>query len=181
MILSDIEHYLFFEKGIRGGYSGIHHRYAKANNKYLADYNPGEASSYVIYLDCNNLYAVSMSQPLPHSDFRWESVDNFNSFLQLDEEADRGYVFEVDLEYPPELFDSHSDFPLAPHHLEITHDILAPFVSGEVPSTYKARKLCQTFLKKEKYVIHCQTLRQYIGVGKGMCAIYIAISYMNEL
>jgi hypothetical protein len=66
--------YLFIEKGLRGGNSMIAHRYAKANNKYLSDYNPDEKSSHIMYLDANNLYGWAMCQKLPYGDFKWEDM-----------------------------------------------------------------------------------------------------------
>ena len=48
------------------GYIGnITHRFAKVNNKYLANFNENEDSSCIIYLDVNNLYGWAMIQPLP--------------------------------------------------------------------------------------------------------------------
>jgi hypothetical protein len=41
------------------------HRYSKANNKYMSDYKPDEASKYIIYLDANNLYGWAVIQDLP--------------------------------------------------------------------------------------------------------------------
>lgn len=49
----------------------IPNRYANANNPYFPYYNPSESPSYLMYLDCTNLYGTAMSQPLPHSGFRW--------------------------------------------------------------------------------------------------------------
>ena len=44
------------EKGIRGGICHSIHRYAKANNEYMQNYNNNEESSNIQYLDANNLY-----------------------------------------------------------------------------------------------------------------------------
>ena len=52
----DIDKYLFTEKGLRGGISYIAKRYAKANNKYMKDYDPKKPSKFITYLDMNNLY-----------------------------------------------------------------------------------------------------------------------------
>ena len=68
-LLTDINMYLFFEDGIRGGISTIMGRYAKANNKYMDDYNSDAPSSYIQYLDANNLYGWAMSQHLPVGKF----------------------------------------------------------------------------------------------------------------
>ena len=54
--MSDIDKYLFIEKGTRGGISYIAKRYAKANNKYMNDYNSEEPSTFITYLDKNKLY-----------------------------------------------------------------------------------------------------------------------------
>ena len=56
------------EEGIRGGICHSIHRYAKANNKYM---NKNKESSYIQYLDANNLYGWAMSQKLPVNGFKW--------------------------------------------------------------------------------------------------------------
>ena len=57
----DIDMYLFIAKGLRGGISYIAKRYAKANNKYMKDYDPTKPSKYISYLDMDNLYVWAMS------------------------------------------------------------------------------------------------------------------------
>ena len=54
--ISDIGKHLFIEKGLRGAISYIAKRYAKANNKYMNDYDPKKPSALISYQDMNNLY-----------------------------------------------------------------------------------------------------------------------------
>ena len=63
--------YLFIEKSMRGGISTEMQRYVKANNPYLHDYDSDKETSYILYLDANNLYGWAMSEPLPVGGFRW--------------------------------------------------------------------------------------------------------------
>ena len=58
------------EKGIRGGICYAIHRYAKTNNKYMKKYDKNKESSYLMYLDANNLYGWAMSQTLPVDGFK---------------------------------------------------------------------------------------------------------------
>ena len=62
------------EKGIRGGICHGTHRYAKANNSYMKNYDKNKESSYIQYLDANNLYGWAMSQKLPVGDFKWKKI-----------------------------------------------------------------------------------------------------------
>ena len=78
--ISDIDKYLFIEKGLRGGISYIAKRYAKANNKYMKDYDPKKPSKFITYLDMNNLYGWAMSNYLPYGRFEWlKNADGFDS------------------------------------------------------------------------------------------------------
>ena len=68
---TDYDMLLMVEEGIRGGICHSIHRYAKANNKYMENYNKNEESLYIQYLDVNNLYGWAMSQKLPVNNFKW--------------------------------------------------------------------------------------------------------------
>ena len=59
------EKYLFIEKELQGGTSYIAKRYAKANNKYINDYDPKNPLTFITDLDMNNLYGWAMSEYLP--------------------------------------------------------------------------------------------------------------------
>ena len=74
-----LDKYLFIEKGSRGGISYIAKRYAKANDKYMNDYDPEKLSTFITYLDMNNLYGWTISKYLLYGEFEWlENIDKFN-------------------------------------------------------------------------------------------------------
>ena len=64
-LLSDINQYLVIIKGIRGGMSMVSKRYALINNKFVEGYNSSKSSSFILYLDANNLYGRAMQKYLP--------------------------------------------------------------------------------------------------------------------
>ena len=85
---------LMIEDGIRGGMCRSVHRHAKANNKYMKNYNKSIESSYLMYLDANNLYGWALSKKLPINGFKWENDrSRFNeSFIKnYSENSDVGY------------------------------------------------------------------------------------------
>ena len=113
---------LMVEEGIRSGICNSMHRHAKANNKYMENYDKNEESSYIQYLDANNLYGWTMSQKLPVNNFKWvedtsrideEFIKNYN------ENNKKGYIHEVDVKYPQKLLDLHSDLLFLPKRMKI--------------------------------------------------------------
>ena len=104
---SDIDKYLFIEKGLRGG---ISKRYAKGNNKYINDYDPKNPSTFISCFDINNLCGKAMSECLPYKEFNClKNIDEFD-VMSIDEKSLIGYFLKVDLKYPNELH----DYPIAP-------------------------------------------------------------------
>ena len=150
-LLSDVNMILFIEGGIRGRVSMISNRYAKANNKYMENYDPSEASTYITYLDANNFYGWGMSQKLPYKNFRWVNEKKLIDLspFQIDADGDTGYILQVDLEYPKELHNLHNDCLLAPENITIN----------------KIDKLTPNLNNETKYILHLKNLQLKLGLG----------------
>ena len=105
-LLTNIDLLLMVEKGTRGAICQAIHRYAKANNKYMKNYDKNSESLYIEYLDANNLYGQAMSQKLPVNSFKWaEKLPRFNEIFikKYNENSDIGYFLEVDIDYPKKV------------------------------------------------------------------------------
>ena len=134
---------LMFERRIRGGKTQAVHRYAKVSNKYMGDKFNLEGSSYLMYLDANNLYGWAMSQLLPTGGFEWVDLGQFTPD-NIDTYVDEGYLLEVDVRYPKELHDSHNDLPIMCEKMKING----------------VEKLIPNLNDKKKYIVHIKTLNQ---------------------
>ena len=110
-LLSDPDMLLMFERGIRGGITQAAHHYESANNKHIeSKYYPNQESTYIQYLDANNLYGWAMSQPLPTCGFKWVEIQ-IDGISELAKLKNKVYLLEVDVSYPRSLYDSHNDLP----------------------------------------------------------------------
>ena len=117
--------YEMIEKGLRGGMCQVSHKHVKANNKYMEPYNQDIISSYTNYVNANNLYDKAMSKPLPYEGFVWSNdINNTEDVLQYNC-SNYGNFLDADLEYPTELHDLHSDYPLAPGNMSVTSDMVS--------------------------------------------------------
>ena len=150
-LLTDYDMLLMVDKGIRGEICHSIHRHAKANNKYMKNYNKNEESSYIQYLDANNLYGWAMSQKLPVNGFKWIDSNEINEeFIKnYNENNKKGYILEVDVKYPKKLHDSHSDLPFLPRRMKID----------------KCKKLVCNLQNKKQYVVHIKSLKQALNHG----------------
>ena len=177
-LLTNIDMHLMFESGTRGGVSYISHRHAAANNKYMKDYNPEQESSYIMYLDANNLYGCAMSESLPTGNFKWGDVAKYD----LNKYGDgKGAVLKVDLRYPKPLHDLHNDYPLAPEQLTPESDMLSDYCK-EISTKFKIktgqyRKLIPNLQDKKEYVVHYKNLRQYLDLGLEVTKVHKILEF----
>ena len=160
-LLTDPDMLLVFERGIRGGITQAVHRYALANNKYMGDlYDSNKESSYLQYLNANNLYGWAMSQPLPTSKFKWVEID-LDQISDLAASKINDYLLEVDVRYPTDLHNSHNDLPFMCDKMKIN----------------KVEKLVPNLKDKKNYVIHIRALDQALRHGLVLERIHRAIEF----
>ena len=181
--ISDIDQCLFIKKGT-GGISYIAKRYAKANNKYLNDYNSEEPSTFISYLDKNNLYDWTMSEYLPYGEFNWlKNVDELD-VVSVNKKSDIGYFLEVDLDYPDELHELHNDYPLAPEKLAVSNDSCRHIVK-KITDKYNinvgdVKKLIPNLGNKTKYVLHYKNLQPCLSLGVKLTEIHRALQFKQS-
>ena len=164
---TDYDMLLMIESGIRGGMCQVIHRYAKANNKYMKNFNKNIPSTYLQYLDANNLYGWAMCKKLPVDGFKWiDGLSIFNEHLikNYNENGDIGYFLEVDIEYPKELFNKDKDLPFLPNREKINN----------------VEKRVTSIEDKEKYVIHIAALKKALNHGLVLKRVHRVIEFRQE-
>ena len=186
-LLNDLEMYTFFERGIRGGMTFINKHLIR--NEHIM-YEDAELTQHLAYIDQNNLYGNALRKPLPHSEFCWVedlSVFTRDFILNLDEEGEWGYTFEVDLSYPEHLHYTTADFPLAPETGEITQDMFSEYMTtlynalNPTTTTFKpTRKLLLTLYDRKHYFVHYTVLKFYLAMGLILDKVHRVIKYKQK-
>lgn len=170
-LMSDIDMVHFIRKSLRGGISSCVKRHCAANNKYMTnEYNPNIPSSFITYLDANNLYGYALSQPLPTGGFSWLTEDEIKNFdvKNLDDNSESGCFVEADLEYPEHLHHSHNDFPFC--------------AEKKIPPSAKSKqtKLLTTLDDKDRYILHYRYLKQCLEHGLVLKKIHRVLRFSQS-
>jgi hypothetical protein len=186
-LLTDLDMHLFVEKGIRGGICQASHRAAVANNPRVEatggpKFDSNDPTTWILYLDMNNLYGGAMVQRLPTGGFAWREVAELATELarlkaRTDDDA-RGAYYEVDLEYPREIHDLHNDYPLAPELGTVTSKQLSPWAAAIVgDKKYESRKLLLHFNTREHYVVDYRALQAYQAQGLVVSKVHRVLEF----
>ena len=184
-LLTDLDMHLFIEREMRGGISTVSKRHARANNPLVEGYNAAEQTNYITYLDANNLYGWAMSLSLPKNNFHWKRVmPTEEQIMKIRPKAKKGWILEVDLEYPEELHDAHNDFPLAPENRATEPWKMSEYQlrliaknRQEPPNT---EKLVLTLEDKKKYVVHYMNLQFYLRQGMRLKKVHRVLEFDQE-
>ena len=158
---------LTYEQGICRVICNKVYSHAEENNKYMKNYDKNKESSFLMYVDANNLYGSAMSKKLPVDGFKW--VDDLSMFTEdfikkNGAEGDVGYLLVVDIEYPKTLRMLHSDLPFLPDKMKIN----------------KCPKLVCNVSDKENYSIHIVALKQALNHGLVLKKVHTVISFRQE-
>ena len=186
-LVKDLNIHLLLEKHMYGGISQISHRYSKANNPYMKDYDPKKPNKYIMYFDANNLYGYCMTMPLPVTapekiDKSFSSIKEFYEFINsIDVNGKVGYNFLVDLHIPEELHDYYNDYPPAPEHIKVTKEEISKYNQELSPDgeTLTSKLLC-TLKDKIEYYADFRYLQTMIKHGVQVLKVHEVHKYGME-
>ena len=179
--------YFMMENAKIGGISGTcGKRYAKANNKYLSDYNPSKPSSFINYNDANGLYSKAQSMPLPYGDFKYTTKNIDIQNISLNDKT--GYFFMVDASIPDELHEFFNDYCPFPENISVPTSDYSPYQKQVWEETCKRlnsscppdKKLIPNLLPKTNYLIHGVLLKLFVELGCKIDKIHFVIQFSQS-
>ena len=130
-----------------------------------------------------------MSENLPLKEFKWMNEDEYSKidWLEINTEKSVGYILEVDLSYPKELYEYHKDFPLAPVRRKIKLNELSQYQKHLIELNeskglkyISTEKLILDFYDKEKYVLHFKNLKLYLELGLKLDRIHRVLKFKQS-
>ena len=185
-LLTDQQHLHMIEPAVRGGLASVFDsRLFVANNKLLPGYNSEAESTFGLLVDANNLYGgVMQTEKLPLGGFKFNETITIDEILATADCSSIGYYVEVDLEYPTNLHDKHSDFPLAPEKRVVENEWLSEYQhsiknQNRLPSS-NVKKLLQTLFNKWNYVVHYKLLQLYVKLGLRVIKVHKVLQFTQS-
>ena len=103
--------------------------------------------------------------------------------MSINEKSALEYILEADLEYPKELHELHSDYPLAPEKLAVSSDMLSTYskdIADEYDIKVGVKKIIPNLGNKTKYVLHYRNLQLYLSLGMKLTKIHRALHFKQS-
>ena len=170
-LISTLENY------IRGGISSV------MGDRYV---KPDE-NEKILYIDANNLYGHSLSQPLPYDETEmWHGhpdiyIKGLEEILNTQDDGGIGYFAEVDLRYPDNIKEKTKNFPFCPEKKTIHKGKYNEYVKEIKPNNYiKSKNLYVIGLIRKKYLVQYRMLKFYVRHGMIVDKIHEIISFKQS-
>ena len=130
----------------------------------MKNYNNNEESSYIQYLDANNLYGWAMSKKIPVNGFKWiENNEITEEFIKNYNESDnKDYI--LDVKYLKRLHELYSNLPFLSERMEIN----------------KCKKLVCNLSNKKKYIAHIDSSKKALNHGLKFKKIHRVIEFNKK-
>ena len=166
--LQDKDMILLLENKIRGGISSV------MGDRYIKS----DKIKKILYIDANNLFGHSMSEPLPYDEIKFDNDVELEDILNTPDDSDIGYFVEVDLKYPDSIKEKTKNFKFAPVNKKIDPENFSDYMKEILPDTYtQNKKLICDFSDKKNYLIHYRILKIYIRHGMIVDKVHEIISF----
>ena len=188
-LISDSDMYSFLMDTIRGGTTVCNKKFIKADNIYTRKVHDessnkkvskklktNDLNKFLMYLDANNLYGLSMSKPLPYKNFKWSGD------LTLDPKNLQTGIYEIDIEIPENFHDKFKDYPLAPEIKSINEDMLSEYqkyLNNKLNIKYneKDKKLILDLSPKKNYNVYYKNLEYYLKLGLKVTKVHRILTF----
>ena len=120
-----------------------------------------------------------MSQCLPYGGIKLLSQEEIKNFDvdSISGNTSDGYILEVHLEYPVELYKLYDDYPLAPENLEISNDMLPPTADKYGIKAGGVKKLIPNLGHKSKYGVHYRNFHLYLSLGMKLTKVHRILKF----
>jgi hypothetical protein len=100
--------------------------------------------------------------------------------MNVADDADEGYILEVDLLYPDHLHEIHKDYPLAAEPLMVTEEMLSPFSKSFGRKHVDSQKLIPNLKSKYKYTLHNRNLKLYVQLGLVVTKVHRVLTFSQR-
>ena len=169
--LQDKDMILLLENNIRGGISSV------MGDRYIKS----DENKKILYIDANNLYGHSMSEPLPYDGIKFDNNVNLEDILNTPDDSNIGYFIEVDLTYPNNLKEKTKNFPFCSENKKINPHDFNDYMKEIKPDTYiQSSKFICDWSDKKNYLIQYRMLKFYIRHGMIIDKVHNIISFKQS-